>query len=69
VIDREALRDIPLGYLISLLKGEAHSQEHPVGGALDPGRAPVEDVGIDHRGADVLRGSDINPPLAMSANC
>jgi len=54
VIDREVLRDIPLGYLTSLLKGEAHSQEHPVGGALDPGRAPVEDVGIDHRGADVL---------------
>ena len=24
MIDREALRDIPLGYLISLLKGEAH---------------------------------------------
>jgi hypothetical protein len=24
VIDREALRDIPPGYLISLMKGEAH---------------------------------------------
>jgi hypothetical protein len=24
VIDREALRDIPLGYLISLLKAEVH---------------------------------------------
>jgi hypothetical protein len=53
VIDREALLDIPLGYLISL-QGRGASEEDPVGGALDPGRAPVEDVGIDHRRAHVL---------------
>ena len=58
---RRASRDRPRGAAVYparisdiAAEGRGSSQEHPVGGALDPGRAPVEDVGVDHRGADVL---------------
>ena len=39
--------------------------EHPIGGALDPARPSVQDVGVDHRGAHVavaeelLDGADV----------
>ena len=33
--------------------GEGPSEDQPVSGASDPSGAPVEDVGVDHRGADV----------------
>jgi len=36
VIDREALRDFPLGYLISLLKGEAHHRNIRSAGLWTP---------------------------------
>jgi hypothetical protein len=36
VIDREALRDIPLGYLISLLKSEAHHRNIRSAGLWTP---------------------------------
>ena len=41
--------------------------EHAVGRAADSGRAPVEDVGVDHRRGDIavaqefLNGADVVP--------
>jgi hypothetical protein len=41
VIDHEALRDIPLGYLISLLKGEAHHRNIRSAGLWTPAGPPL----------------------------
>src|SRR5215471_6135756 len=49
--------------------GRGPSHEHSVGRTPHPRRAPVEDVGVDHRGADVpvalqvLDGADVEAVL------
>ena len=50
------------------LHAVAVRNEQPIGRAPDGRRAPVEDMGVDHRCADILVAQEFLPACALDAD-
>ncbi len=73
VLDSKTSQPIRSAYPVGLtwvtLHASGSAAKHRVERALDTGGPTVQHVRVDLGRGHVSRGSDINPPLAMSANC